>query len=189
MSATYYLATLDPASRADLQAFAVAQGGKLRDNGSVAFRTADPIGILVVEWSTEERADYLRRQDRFVDTKRGLRASQEAHATVARITEALGGPPHDFVELYVHNSPEFQRLAFAFLEAFAKRWSPFVLETSFTLDVAEEGKNVWTMDEVRELARKQGRLPTIRNDIPNWFEFFLEKYRCEQAEEKAQLID
>ena len=183
MSVSYYLATLDPVSQDDLQAFAVAQGGTLRDNGSVAFRTANPIGILVLEWSTEARVEYLRRQDRFVNTSRGARASQEAHATLTRVTDALGGPPHDFIELYVHDSPEFQRLAVAFVEAFAKRWSPCVLQTPFTLDVAEEGKNVWTMDEVRKLASKHGRLPTIRNDIPNWFEFFLEKYRREQAEE------
>ena len=183
MSATYHLATLNPVSQDDLAAFAVEQGGRLRDDGYVAFETASRVGILAIHWVTDEKTEYLRRQDRFVDTKRGLRASQEAHSTLARITEALGGPPHDFVELYVHNSPEFQRLAFAFLEAFAKRWSPFVLETSFTLDVAEEGKNVWTMDEVRKLASKHGRLPTIRNDIPDWFEFFLEKYRREQAEE------
>ena len=105
------------------------------------------------------------------------------HDALARITEALGGPPHDSVELHLTSGQESQDVATAFVQAFAERWSPCVLESSFTPDVAEGAKKVWTMDEVLELARTNHRLPLIRGDIENIFEFFLEKYRAEQAEE------
>jgi len=84
---------------------------------------------------------------------------------LARITEALGGPPHDSVELHLTSGQESQDVATAFVQAFAERWSPCVLESSFTPDVAEGAKKVWTMDEVLELARTNHRLPLIRGDI------------------------
>jgi len=187
-TAVYYLATLDPVSRDELILFGIKLGGNQPPNPAfdVGFR-ATPWGGLSVEWATDAKAKSLQRKDRLLETKRGARASQEAHDAVARITEILGGPPHDFVELYLTRGQESQRFATAFVEAFAKRWSPCALESSFTLDVAEGGKKVWTMDELLEFARREHRLPTIRQDIENWFEFFLEKYRMEQAEEGEYL--
>jgi hypothetical protein len=180
---SYYLATLDPVAGGDLTALVLEQGGKVHDTGFLGIYGTHPADYLAIRLATEAKADLLRRTDRFVDTRRGARASQEAHSTMARIIEALGGAPLAFVELHLFSGSESQRLAISFVEAFTHRWSPWVLEACFTPDVAEAGKNVWTMDEVRALARTQHRLPTVRGDIANWFEFLLLKYRAEQAAE------
>jgi hypothetical protein len=184
---SYYLATLDPVPSDELRALVLERGGKVLDTGFLGIDGSHPTDYIAIQLATEAKADLLRRKDRFVDTKRGARASQEAHATMARIREVLGGMPRAFVEISVFSGSESQSMAISFVEAFAQRWSPWVLESCFTLDVAEEGKAVWTMDEVRALAASKHRLPTIRHDIENWFEFLLQKYRAEQeAEEVAE---
>ena len=187
VSARYFLATLEPVSRQELVAFVLGRGGQVPPNEAydAGFSPTTPLGNVAITWVTDARARSVWRKDRFVHTKRGAQASREAHDTAARIAESLGGPPHDFVSVYVADDRESQGLAVAFVEAFAERWAPCVLETGFTADVAEEGKKVWTMDDVLSFARTHHRLPTIRQDVENWFAFFLEKHRAEQAVDVA----
>jgi hypothetical protein len=123
--------------------------------------------------------------DNFVDTKRGIRDRASEYETLVRIAETLGGPPRDFVFLDLINGPVSQQLAVRFATAFAKRWSPCVLEVFFPLDIVEQGKNVWNMDDALELARKEGRLPSVRHDITDWTEY----YRQKQAAAKAEGLD
>jgi hypothetical protein len=183
VSSYYGLATLDPIVSDELTTLVLERGGRALSTGYLGIDGTHPTDYIAIRLATEARADLLRRMDRFVDTKRGARASREAHATLDRIREALGGMPRAFVEISVYSSSESHRMAISFLEAFTQRWSPWVLESCLTPDVAEEGKTVWTMDEVRALAATKHRLPTTRQDIDNWFAFLLEKYRAEQAEE------
>ena len=181
--ATYFLATGTHLASDELYAFVVERGGEWhQDRPWCGFSThGGERGGLAIEWATEEKRAWLRRLDGLTQTTRPAREARDA---LARMTEILGAPPHDFVEL----SPlgeEGQELAAAFVEAFAERWAPCALESAYPLDVAEGGRKVWTMDEVLGLARAEHRLPGLRTGVRNWFAYLLELYRAEQAEEAA----
>jgi hypothetical protein len=182
MGPSYYLVTLNPVSRDEVRAFILEQGGVLDPDAYFdgAYSASD--GRLSVGWRTDEKLDSILGADNFVDTKRGIRDRAREYETLVRIAETLGGPPHDFVLLDLLNGGGSQHLAVRFATAFAKRWSPCVLETFFLPEDAEEGKNVWTMDDALDLARKQRRLPTLRHDIANWAEYYRQKQMVAKSE-------
>lgn len=174
--ARYLLATVAPLTRDELRAFIVEQGGFLYDEdiyeGAFA-GTEDQFPTLAVEWKTEQRFAELRRWDPSIGVRRGARTIRRNHTAMARIVDVMGARPHDFVELHLLDGPTAQPAAAAFVEAFARRWTPTVLETGFNPNVAEEGKLVWRMDEVLPLIHAQHRLPTLRPGIESWRELFL----------------
>jgi hypothetical protein len=182
MGPSYYLVTLDPVSRDEVRALILEQGGELDPGPYYDGAFPDPDGRLSVSWATDEKLYSILNADNFVDTKRGFRERAREYETLIRIAEALGGPPRDFVFLDLLNGPVSQQLAVRFATAFAKRWSPCVLETFFLPEDAEEGKNVWTMDDAFALASVHGRLPTVRHDIANWTEYYRQKQLAAKAE-------
>ena len=181
MGPYYFLVTLNPLSRDEVRAFIVEQGGELESDfadGAIATRN----GRLTVRWATDERVDSILQSDNFVNTRRGIRDRRREYESLARIAETLGGVPHDFVRLDLLSRAGSQHLAVPFVEAFARRWSPCVLDTREGLDTAEEGKDVWTMEDVFRLARMQRRLPTTRHDIRLDLDYYEAKRKAEEAE-------
>jgi len=185
MGPSYYLVTLNPVSREELRAFILDQGGEIDVDPYCDGDFFARHGRLSVKWATNEKVDSILAADNFVETKRGIRDRHREYETLARIADALGGPPHDFVLLSLLSRAASQHLAVRFATAFAKRWTPCVLETFFVLEDAEEGKNVWTMHDALELATREHRLPTERHDIANWTEY----YRQQQLADKAEGLD
>ncbi len=182
MGPSYYLVTLNPVSREELRAFILDQGGEIDVDPYCDGDFFARHGRLSVKWATNEKVDSILAADNFVETKRGIRDRHREYETLARIADALGGPPHDFVLLSLLSRAASQHLAVRFADAFVRRWTPCVLETDLTLDLAEEGKNVWTMDDAFRIASKQRRLPTGRHDIADWSEYFRQMHRAEEAE-------
>ena len=185
MGPNYYLVTLNPVSREELREFILEQGGELDPDGYYDGFFADYDGRLSVSWETDEKVHEIIGADNFVDTKRGIRWRDREYDSLASIAKALGGTPHDFMLMDLLHGPGSQRLAVSFVQAFSKRWSPCVLVNLIALDIAEEGRETWTMDDVFEFAEEHGRLPSLRRDIPNWSEFL----RQQQLADKAEGLD
>src|SRR6266567_5764689 len=99
MGPSYHLVTLNPLSRAELRAFILDQGGQLDPDPYCDGSFFTQNGRLSVTWATNEKVDSILVADNFVETKRGIRDRQRAYDKVARIADALGGIPHDFVLL------------------------------------------------------------------------------------------
>ena len=164
MGPNYYLVTLNPVSREELREFILEQGGELDTYRYYDGFFADYEGRLSVSWKTDEKVQEIMGADNFVDTKRGIMWRDREYDSLAGIAEALRGTPHDFILLDLLHGAGSQRLAVSFVEAFSKRWSPCVLVNLNAPDIAEEGREIWTMEDAIAFGAEHGRLPTERRD-------------------------
>lgn len=138
MGPTIIVVTSDVVDHEDLKEFIYSEGGEDDPNAIYHGWIAGPTHCVYMKWYSENDDDP---------------------ETKDRVIELLGAPPNGYLLLDLIRGPNTQRVAWRLIRHFCERWHPCVLRSTMPLHLADEGKLVWTMDEVAEFFRTHHRLP------------------------------
>jgi len=139
MGPTIWIVTSETVNRREVKDFIYAEGGMDDPDNIYDGWVAGSSHCIYLKW-------YAERTEEDPDTLE----------LVARI---LGQPPNAHVLMDLIRGPNTQRVAWRLIKHFCDRWHPCVLRSTMPIDIADEGRLVWTMQEVAEYFGRHHRLP------------------------------
>jgi len=84
----------------------------------------------------------------------------EALATAELIERTLGAPPNTYVQFDLTHGADSQSEAWRLIQRLCHHWHLFVLRNFLPIDLADDGKQVWALDDVGAFFARHRRLPT-----------------------------